>query len=294
MIHDFACWRDDPAFVREQMNTARAIHNAWTRYLNSDGLIQAPRGWNFTDWVPDWPDGIPPEGERGVSAILNMHFLLALTWIKELEETFGDPELAARASRQADALWQMIESRFWNESRGLHADTADHTCFSEHANALAVVTGKVSPDRMTRIADGLRHAPDLSRTTVYFSHYLFEAYAALDMIDLFFERLVYWKTLRNGGFKTTPEMPEPSRSDCHAWGAHPLYHATTALLGIRPVGFGFRKVHVEPQLGPLQWLRGKLPHPGGDTIAVSAKRQTDGRLVTETEIPEGLEICAEM
>jgi hypothetical protein len=40
-----------------------------------------------------------------------------------------------------------------------------------------------------------------------------------------------------------------------------------SLLGIRPVAPGFRSVTIAPQLGPLRWLRGELPHPGGTLAA---------------------------
>ena len=72
-------------------------------------------------------------------------------------------------------------------------------------------------------------------------------------------------------------MPEPSRSDCHAWGAHPLYHIFASLLGIRPAAPGFRSVTITPQLGPLTWLRGELPHPAGTLaadLAVAGERLT--------------------
>ena len=73
---------------------------------------------------------------------------------------------------------------------------------------------------------------------------MFETYAQLGRIDALFERLSLWFELPAQGFTTTPEMPEPTRSDCHAWGAHPLYHMFASLLGIRPAAPGFRSVTI--------------------------------------------------
>lgn len=73
---------------------------------------------------------------------------------------------------------------------------------------------------------------------------------------------------------TQLEMPEPSRSDCHAWGAHPLYHYFATILGIRPAGFGFQTVAITPQLGPLASAEGSLVHPRG-TISMEVHRQDD-------------------
>ncbi|RPJ23831.1 MAG: alpha-L-rhamnosidase, partial [Chloroflexi bacterium] len=65
------------------------------------------------------------------------------------------------------------------------------------------------------------------------------------------------------GFKTTPEQPEPTRSDCHGWGAHPLYHYFASLLGIRPASFGFDSVEIAPMPGHLVSLAGEMVHPRG-------------------------------
>ena len=46
-------------------------------------------------------------------------------------------------------------------------------------------------------------------------------------------RIEVWKELVDKGFRTVIERPDPSRSDCHAWGSHPIFHAAT--------GFGERR-----------------------------------------------------
>jgi alpha-L-rhamnosidase len=56
-----------------------------------------------------------------------------------------------------------------------------------------------------------------------------------------------------------------------------LYHMFASLLGIRPAAPGFRSVTIAPQLGPLRWLRGELPHPRGALaadLAVAGERLT--------------------
>jgi hypothetical protein len=106
-------------------------------------------------------------------------------------------------------------------------------------------------------------------------------------VDAVIDRLGYWKGLRARGFVTTPEKPEPTRSDCHAWGAHPLHHMFASVLGIRPAAPGFARVNVRPQLGGLQWARGRMPHPAG-WVEVEV-RADGGDLHGSVVLPKGTE-----
>jgi hypothetical protein len=50
----------------------------------------------------------------------------------------------------------------------------------------------------------------------------------------------------DNGLTTFAETPEPTRSDCHAWSAHPLYHFFASILGIRPVEPGCSQISIRP------------------------------------------------
>ena len=126
----------------------------------------------------------------------------------------------------------------------------------------------------------------LRRTTIYFNHYLFETYRLLDQPAAFFERMDLWFGLSDQGFKTTPEQPEPSRSDCHGWGAHPLYHDFASLLGIRPAAFGFEQVEIAPMPGHLTHLSGEMVHPQGRIVA--DLHFENGRITGSISLPPAL------
>ncbi len=277
MVYDFALWRNDPAFVRERLRGVRAVLDTFASHVPADGLLEAVPGWNFVDWVPGWSGGMPAAADTGISGILNWHLVYTLLLAAGLEDAFGEAEFAARHRHLADRMALAIQSAFWDEPRELYADDLSHARFSEHAQCFAILAG----DRRTRL-----DAPGLAQATIYFSHYLFEASRTLGQMERFFERLSLWADLTRLGFKTTVEMPEPSRSDCHAWGAHPLYHTFASVLGIRPAAFGFKRVQVEPILGSLPRAQGVMPHPCG-TIAVAFEAE-GGRLTGMIELPEGV------
>jgi hypothetical protein len=76
------------------------------------------------------------------------------------------------------------------------------------------------------------------------------------------------------GLTTTPEYPDPSRSDTHAWSAHPAYDLPTMIAGLRPGSPGFATVRIEPHLGDLQWVEASMPHPAG-MIHLSYHREAE-------------------
>jgi hypothetical protein len=286
MIHDFASWRDDHAFVAGLAPVARGVIDSVLRCQNDASLIGALPGWNFTDWVPDWPYGIPPDGDNGASGVINWHFVLTLQMLAEVEDYLDEDELAARWRRLAAQFAARITEVFWVENRGLFADDAAHTRFSEHTQCLAILGGQLPPARRDRIAAALLSDKELARTTIYFTHYLFETYRVIGRIDALLERLGLWFELEPLGFKTTFEAPEPSRSDCHAWGAHPIYHYFATILGIRPGTMGFHTVHIAPQLGLLTRVAGSLVHPLG-AIEVDLTNE-NGCLSGRIILPAGL------
>jgi hypothetical protein len=287
MLRHHAWWRGEAEFVRSLLPGARAVLDAHLLHINSQGLLENLRGWNFLDWVETWESGTPPDGNQGqVSGPLNWLFVYALQAAVELETFAGEPELAARYSRLAQAHALATEAAFWNKERGLFADDLKHRCFSEHAQCLALLSGRAGEHLAARATEGLLNAPDLQRCTIYFSHYLFETFHKLNRPEALFHRLDYWFNLASQGFVTTPEMPEPSRSDCHAWGSHPLFHFYATILGIRPASMGFTQVEIRPQLGPLQNVTGRMVHPHG-WIEAELRRANDLLEGTIT-LPEGV------
>ena len=290
MVRDYAFWRDDPAFVRSLLPTARLVIDHFAGLLNSDGLLTAADGWNFSDWVPAWSSGVPPDGASGISGVLNFHFALVLKLYAELEAAMGEPELAARAGHMHARLCERAVQAFYVPARGLIADDLAHTRFSEHGQCLALLAGALQNDaQRSAVARGLIEAPDLERTTIYFTHYLFEALYQIGRGDLLQERLAkVWFQLPALGLKTTWEEADPNttRSDCHAWGAHPLYHYQASILGVRPDGSGFARVRIAPQLGALTRAHGTLPHPQGEIKTAFA--QEGGKLTGEITLPDGV------
>jgi alpha-L-rhamnosidase len=285
MLNDYTLWRNDPAFVKARVIGLRSMLEHFEPYVNRDGLLENLPGWPFMDWVHGWNTGNAPGG-KGLSSLNNLLYVYALQKSAEIEDSLGEVQLAARLRAKAERASESIRAKFWDEGRGLVADTADRKNWSEHAQCLALLTDTVSGDSAKRCFDGLLKDPELKRTTIYFSFYLMETWRKFGRGDLIVERLDFWKDLVKDGLKTPVEEPGNTRSDCHAWGSHPLFHLHASVAGVRPGSPGFRTVRIEPQPGRFPMIASRMPHPDG-FIVLDLKFEGE-RCKGSVELPKGI------
>lgn len=275
MVHDYWMLRDDEAFVRDRLEGIRAVLGWYERRVDAEGMVGAAPWWNFVDWTDSFPRGVPPGGDAGQSAIITLQLVYALQRAEDLERKLGRPAEAERHARLAERLIESVRQRTWNPARGLFADTPEQTSFSQHANVLAILTGAAPSEHRRAIMERVLVDPSLTQASFYFRFYVDEAMRLSGLGERYLDRLGPWRDMVRNGMTTTAETPDPSRSDSHAWSAHPNYQLLATVLGIRPASSGFKTVAVEPALGPLRRASGALPHPAGK-IEVSYSRIGNG------------------
>jgi hypothetical protein len=108
---------------------------------------------------------------------------------------------------------------------------------------------------------------DVLSASYYFRYYLARALEHAGMGSRYLDSIKPWRDLLPRHFTTWPETPGDTRSDSHAWSAHPIYDLLTLVAGIEPASPGFKTVRIAPHLGSLSTLQATYPHPEG-TIAV--------------------------
>jgi len=206
-----------------------------------------------------------------VNAEANLFWVLAMKSAEMTERALGNELQAQYWAEKRTRLAKKVFETFWCEKRGILADTPAMKDFSEHAQCLAILGDVLPADKEKVCFEHLISDPDLKRTTVYFSYYLFECYFKFGRGDLFLKRLDLWRDYVKKGLTTTQEAPDggspgrraESRSDCHAWGAHPIWFMQSGLAGIRSDAPFFSRVRVAPQPGALKSLKARHPHPQG-------------------------------
>ena len=227
MLDDLYWYRPDAQIVADNLQGTRDVLAWFFRYQQPDGLLREPPYWNFVDWVPDGQK-IPAYDAKGESCVLSLQLTGALRDAAELERAMGDPNIAASYESRLKQMRQQIYAQCWSPERKLLADTPDRTSFSEHANILGalydVIPQAAQQDVLRRIVSGQEH---LMPASYYFRFYLARALEHAGLGDLYLSSLGPWRDLLPLGFSTWPEMPGDSRSDSHAWSAHPTFDLLT-------------------------------------------------------------------
>jgi hypothetical protein len=273
MYGDYAMNHADKEWLKARIPGMRRTISGMEIYENEDGLLENLPGWLFVDWVEGWQgDGTVPGGRNysGPNAVHNLLWILAMQSVAKTERALGNELQAKYWEEKIEKLKPVILSKFWCDKRQLISDTHEKKHFSEHAQCLALI-GDVLPDDRAALAwKHLIEDKNLKRCTVYFSYYLFETYFKFGRGDLFLKRLDLWRTYIKKGLTTTQEAPDggkngqdESRSDCHAWGAHPIIFMQTGLAGISSAAPFFEKVLIKPSPAGLKHIKTSHPHPKG-------------------------------
>lgn len=287
MVHDYHMHRSDPAFVRERLAGIRGILDWYARHRDSTGMLGPMPFWNYVDWSRKWPRGVPPGANDGHSATVSLLYAYALQHAAGLEEDLGVPGLGRAYRARADSMIRATRARTWDAGRRLYKDSPESPAYSQHTNVLALLTGAVPAPERRAMLERVLSDTSLAQATYYFGFYVFEALRTAGLADRYIEQLAPWRQMLALGLTSTPENPEPTRSDTHAWAAHPNYGLLATVLGVRPASPGFRTVRITPALGPLQRAEGRIPHPTGD-IDVTLERVGANGIRGVVTLPPGV------
>ena len=274
MVHDFWTYRGDTEFVRGELPGTRTALGWFLRRQRADGLLGKVSWWPFVDWGADFADGVPPQDADGGSAVMTLQLVEALRYGAELERAFGEAAVAESYRKAAARAAEALSKLCWNEKYGLLADTPAQKHFSQHANILGVWLDVIRPNEQKEVLGkilsksdaGFRangEVPAMTAATYYFRFYLARAVEHAGMGDEYLKLLGPWREMVSLGLTTWAEAPEPTRSDSHAWSAHPNYDFLRIVAGIRPGSEGFTKVTIEPHPGGLKNLKAAMPIPQG-------------------------------
>jgi alpha-L-rhamnosidase len=281
MLHDYWMYVPDEDTVRALLPGTRPVLEWFFEKQYDDGFLKRLPYSSFS------------HGPQDRSALNTLTFVDTLRQAAELEEKFGDRYLAAKYRTVALKASQAVYRQCWNTKLGLLADSPQQDRYSQYTNIYGLLTDAIPKTEQAHVMRKIL-APNLGEESVvklppvdiHSQFYLSRAIDKTGMGTYYLKTIDPWRLMIANGFTTTPEFADPTRSDTHAWSAHPVYDLLTIVAGIHPGSAGFKSVRIAPNPGTLKHFEASMPHQNGE---IRVRYLHDGQKARFTlSLPEGL------
>ena len=263
MVHDHYLYRNDETFIKSFLPGIRGVLKWFEQRIDETGMLTNLEWWNFTDWSPGFKNGIPSGADDGYSALIALQYVMAAQYAAELFQENGWEYEAKKFEDSAEKVRQSVYDQCYVPSKGLFAETPEKQLFSQHTQIMAVLTDAIPAYQQEALMKKVLHDENLIPAMIYFKFYMFRALQKAGLGAEYLDQLGPWKKMINLGLTTFAEKDTEPRSECHAWSASPCFDFLHTVAGIRPGKPGFKTVIIEPNLGQLESIKVKFPHPNG-------------------------------
>jgi hypothetical protein len=286
-IGDYVMYTGDTAFVKEVYPRMKTLMEYCLNRRNSNGLME----WMPGDWIfIDWAAGLSKKGEVSFEQLL----LTQSLYLMALFANMMDDTDMMRYTVIADDTRKKLFDYYWNKDKNafVHSriDGKQTDNVTRYTNMFAIFFKYLNEDQKQVVKKSVLLNDNVQKiTTPYMRFYELEALCALgEQKYVLKEMKDYWGGMLKLGATSFWEEYNPTKkgeehlamygrkfgkSLCHAWGASPLYLLGKYYLGVKPVGLGYESYRVEPELGGLEWMEGKVPVPGGEIEMHVSKKQ---------------------
>jgi hypothetical protein len=278
-IYDYYLYTGDQSFIRQFYPRMQTLMEYCLGRRNKDGLMEGmPGDWIFIDWA----DGLSKKGEVSFEQLLLCRSLETMGLCADLA---GEKTDAAKYNQYAAVLKKQLFALYWNEQKQalVHSRVAGRQTenVTRYANMFAIFYDYFNQEQKEAVKKSVLLNDSIQRiTTPYMRFYELEALCALgEQSYVLKEMKDYWGGMLKLGATSFWEEYNPAKkgaehyamygrafgkSLCHAWGASPLYLLGKYYLGVKPTSPAYATYNIEPALGGLQWMEGKVPTPHGD------------------------------
>ena len=296
LIHkDWYLYQGNLDYLKEQKAYMTTLFNHLITKIDDQGKEMLD-GTRFLDW-PSSPN------VKGVDAGLQALMVMAMDAGHEMALAMGDKELAGRCAKTSKKLKKYIP---------------DHNQ-SKQGAALMALAGLMKAEKADKEVLSVGGAQGFS---TFYGYYMLEAMAkagnyqgAMDIISEYWGAMLdlgattFWEDFHIDWTKNAARIDElvPEgkidvhsaygdycykgfrHSLCHGWASGPTAWLSRHILGVEVVEPGFKKVRITPHLGNLKWVEGTFPTPYG-VIQIKHTKGADGKIVSDIQVPEGVEL----
>lgn len=286
MIYDYWMHREDDEFIKQFLKSISNILEWFSGKIDRNKNMLGPLPhWNFVDWAFRDDNGSAPGVKDGNSSIITLQFTYTLNQAAKLFKHFGIRKQSFKYSRLAKRYNISTFQLCFNDKKKAIADTPDMNSYSQHAGIWAILSNAVPDKEVNSFMSTLLNDKSLVQVTYFYHFYFNQALKKARLGNLYYSKLTPWRQMLDLGLTTFAEMPEQTRSDCHAWSASPAYDFLATICGIVPNKPGFKEIMIAPSPGPLTEISGHMPHPIGK-ISITLKMKADNGFSAEVCIPD--------
>nr|WP_242691728.1 alpha-L-rhamnosidase C-terminal domain-containing protein [Pedobacter sp. SYSU D00823] len=287
-INDYYQYTGDKSFIKQFYPRMQSLMEYCLSRRNKNGMMEGLAG----DWVfIDWAEGLSKKGEVSFEQILLARSLETMATSAEIA---GDTEGKAKYSQLGAELKSKIFKNYWNDQKKalVHSmvDGKQTENVTRYANMFSIFFNYFNEEQKQAVKQSVLLNDNIQKiTTPYMRFYELEALCALgEQAYVTKEMKDYWGGMLKLGATSFWEEYNPSKkgaehyamygrpfgkSLCHAWGASPLYLLGKYYLGVQPTAPGYNTYVVEPNLGGLKWIEGKVPTPKGEISVYASTSQ---------------------
>ncbi|WP_316828023.1 amylo-alpha-1,6-glucosidase [Pedobacter miscanthi] len=287
-IYDYYKFTGDQKFVQDIYPRMQSLMTYIDGRKNKNGLLE----WMPGDWIfIDWADKLSKDGEVSFEQLLYARSLETMALCAKLA---NDTEGIAKYDKLAKELKSKIFELYWNQKKSalVHSriDNKQTDNVTRYANMFGIFFDYFTPEQKLAVKKNVLLNDQIAKiTTPYMRFYELEALCAMgEQPYVLKEMKNYWGGMLKLGATSFWEEYNPDKkgtehlamygrpfgkSLCHAWGASPIYLLGKYYLGVQPTSAGYESYTIEPNLGGLEWMEGKVPTANGDISVFCSKKE---------------------
>jgi alpha-L-rhamnosidase len=287
-IYDYYLYTGDLTFIQQFYPRMQSLMDYCLSRRNKDGLLEGlPGDWLFIDWAA----GLSKKGELSFEQLL---FCRSLETMALCAEIAGDDKGKGEYTKLASDLKTKIFSLYWNPAKNalVHSriDGKQTDNVTRYSNMFSIFFNYFNDAQKQSVKNSVLLNDSIQKiTTPYMRFYELEALCAMGEQDYVMKEMKsYWGGMLKLGATSFWEEYNPDKkgdehyamygrqfgkSLCHAWGASPIYLLGRYYLGVQPTSAGYATYSIQPVLGGLQWMEGKVPTASGDISVFCDKKK---------------------
>lgn len=255
-------------------------------YIGENGLIETPPDYMFVDWI--YIDEISlhhPPKSLGQTCLCAFYYG-ALKAAEKIFTELAESAESEHCAQKAEGIKMAINELLYDKEKGLYFEglntptpeyllgenmpqNTEKRYYLPHSNILCANFGVCEEELGRILIKKVMEDKEWGNCQPYFKHFLLEAVYRLGLCEEYtLSILEDWKEPIKSCPKGLVEgffAPDPAYSfdHSHAWGGTPLYSLPKAMLGLKILEPGYKKICLEPKLLGLEMAHIEVPTPYG-------------------------------